>query len=163
MYKKPIVWSNFIYVIVSFISFNEIVILSGLLLTVGSTWMHIEMKTDSVSADWMGMFSFSFATLYYVSFPDLLMPLWLISIVVMMFFFDYFRHNYVLVGSMITISIIITMCNNFIEGILAGLFFGIALIVRQQGHEQHNHDVTHTIWHLLSGIGYGFLFMGGVF
>lgn len=140
-YKKVCqILSNLVYPIVGWFG-GWITLLAGLSLLFGSGWMHYNKTETSTLFDWYGMYAMSLSVLAYLT------NWWVLLLLTPIVLLKNKIKNIYLIGTITLIAMLID------QNLYAIGTFGLAYGIRQWGKQWW----THSLWHLLTGVGYYFL------
>lgn len=148
--NRPIVYTNILFVLVATFSADIFVIFGGLILTLGSGWMHYDMNHNSINADWIGMFAFPIAIIAYLvgySFASLFLIVLLLPLV------NYLRENNVAIAIVMLSSILVKLYYSPIFAGLAGITFLLYLYVHHL-ETRTKSSTLHTWKHVVGALGY---------
>ncbi len=166
-YTDPIVWTNVFFLLVSFITMNLFVILSAVMLTVGSTLMHLEYTYHRKLIDWSGMYVYPMMISFWLMIGDspIMLYLFMCTTIVIYIFIEDLSDNNLGIGLVMVIACIVKMSLSPLFGIFASLTFLFyvyinSLEVNCMHLKQEDKAIAlHTTKHVIASLGYALLML----
>ena len=140
LYKIGLVVSNLIFPLVGWTG-DWVTFFAGLLLAVGSGWMHWNRTDISIKMDYIGMYALGLATVGFLTnhyLIILLVPIWFL-------FAKNFRDQY-------KVALIFLMACLIDQNIISILLFGVSYASRQFSLGTKWEKLGHIVFHIVAGI-----------
>lgn len=148
--KHLIVLTNLIYPIVGYFG-NEVTFIGGIVLGLASGIMHYNRTTLTTQGDWFGMYFFTF-TCYYYLFPSIATAVaFTLFAMIAGIFIERLVDNLEAVGLTVLILVALKSFTNPVAALVSLVMFMCAYASKLIGNDN---DLSHSVWHLFSGLGY---------
>lgn len=160
--RYTIVVTNILYLLAGLLSHNEYVALCGLVLLLGSGWMHIAKNDRSTKADWFGMYAFTLSIFAYLLDGGVPLYSYIIGLTIASWIYMHQLKEDTTIGIAVLLLVGIKLTINPIFAVASLVIFVSAFGVRWIGHNRYGNGTIeqnfyHSGWHILAASAYTLL------
>lgn len=148
--KHLIILTNLIYPIAGYFG-DTFTLIGGIVLGLASGIMHYKRTPLTIKGDWFGMYFFTF-TCYFYLFPSAATAIAFTTLTLLVgIAIKRLVDNHEAIGLTVLILVVLKSLTNPMASLGALVAFMCAYASKLIGNDN---ELSHSIWHLFSGIGY---------